>query len=172
MKIIGQKVIIKSTEEEDLKYIQSLWKNKEVMKWVGYPDGLNVTIEKLKKWLNKIDRSRLRKSFVVSELASNSFCGELFYEIDREYNRAGLDVKFLPEAQGKGLGTEAFNILIKYIFENELDVEAVWTEPAQNNIHARKVYEHCGLKISRQPVYMVHRELYMELTRDNWKAIR
>lgn len=171
MKIVGQKVIIKSTEEEDLKDIQNLWNNGEVMKWIGYPNGLNVSVVKLKKWLEKINKSSIRKSFVVSELTTKSFCGELFYEIDKEYNRAGLDVKFLPEAQGRGLGTESFKLLIKYIFENEPTVEAVWTEPAPNNIHAKKVYEHCGLKQSKQPVYMEHRELYMELTRENWQAI-
>lgn len=172
MKIVGQKVIIKSTEEEDLNHIKSLWSNGEVMKWIGYPDGLRVSVEKLKKWLNKIDKSSFRKSFVVFEITGEAFCGELFYEIDKEYNRAGLDVKFLPEAQGRGLGTESFKLLIKYIFENEPTVEAVWTEPAQNNIHAKKVYEHCGLKQSKQPVYMEHRELYMELTRQNWEAIK
>lgn len=171
IKITGQKVIIKPTEEEDLKHIQHLWGTAEVMKWFGYPDGLQVSVEKLAKWLAKIDKSSIRKSFVVFELSTGDFCGELFYEIDKEYKRAGLDVKFFPEAQGRGLGTESFKLLIRYIFENEPLVEAVWTIPSPSNIHAKKVYEHCGLKQSKQPVYMEHRDLYMELTRDNWKSL-
>lgn len=171
MDIISARVIIKTTKEEDLKYFQLLWNNREVMKWVGYPEGLNVTIDKLKKWLEKINKSSMRKSFVVFQ-ADNSFCGELFYEIDKKHQRAGLDIKFLPEAQGKGLGTESLKLLIKYIFENEIDVKYVWTEPSPKNNHARKVYEHCGLKEKSRPLDLEHGLSYWELSKNDWERLK
>ena len=115
MKITGTKFIIKSTEREDLENIQMLWNNGEVMKWVGLPSGCNITIDKLENWFKGVQQSKGTRHFVVlhEELG---FCGEVYYGMKPEYKRAGLDIKFLPISQGKGLATEALQLLINYVF--------------------------------------------------------
>ena len=59
MEIRGERVILKVTEQEDLNNIMALWNNREVMTWVGFPDGLNITMEELEDWFNYIENSEL-----------------------------------------------------------------------------------------------------------------
>ena len=79
----------------------------------------------------------------IIEVRSNLFCGELFYIKNLEHRRAGLDIKFLPESQGKGLTTEALKLFIDFIFRTEEQIDAVWTEPSKDNVAARGLYARC-----------------------------
>jgi len=168
MIIKGNKIVIKTTKKEDLKLIQELWNNGEVMKWVGFPKGLNKSIDDVKKWWKNLQNNNLAKHFVVFT-RDNEFCGEVFYKKDPDNNRAGLDIKFLPNTQGKGLATESLELLINYIFANEDEIDAVWTEPSEENKAARNLYSRCGLEPKPRPNDMEHAETYWELERKNWK---
>lgn len=44
-KLLTTHVNIKETKEEDLKNTLLLWSNGEVMKFVGFPNGLGITTE-------------------------------------------------------------------------------------------------------------------------------
>jgi len=134
------------------------------MKWVGFPDGLNQTINDVKKWWEKIQKSDQAHHFVIFT-KDNEFCGELFYKKDPKNKRAGLDIKLLPKMQGRGLATESLQLLISYIFKNEPQIEAVWTEPSEENSAARKLYSRCGLKSKERPADMEPAESYWELVR-------
>jgi hypothetical protein len=39
--IKGDRIIIKSVDKDDLENIKKLWNNDKILKWVGFPDGLN-----------------------------------------------------------------------------------------------------------------------------------
>ena len=54
MIIKGDRIIIKSTEVDNLENIRNLWNNGEIMKWVGFPAGLNQSIKDVQKWWKKI----------------------------------------------------------------------------------------------------------------------
>ncbi|MEW8995526.1 hypothetical protein [Clostridium sp.] len=45
----GEITIIETTER-DLENIMSLWNNGEVMFFVGFPDGIGITLDQLKGW--------------------------------------------------------------------------------------------------------------------------
>lgn len=168
MTIEGKRIIIKETEREDLENIKVLWNDGEVMKWVGFPAGLNQTIDDVKKWWEKIQKSGQAHHFVVFT-KDNEFCGELFYKKDSKHNRAGLDIKLLPELQGRGLAVESLQLLINYVFKNEPKVEAVWTEPSEENVAARKLYSRCKLTSKERPSDMKPAASYWELTRKDWE---
>ncbi len=93
-----------------------------------------------------------------------------FYRKDLEHKRAGLDIKFLPEAQGQGLATEALQLIIDYIFKNEDNIEAVWTEPSEENRAARNLYARAGLAKER-PADLKPGRPYWELSREDWQAL-
>lgn len=73
------------------------------------------------------------------------FCGELFYRMEPEHKRAELDVKLIPEAQGRGIATAGLSWLIERIFAGEPEIDAVWTEPIPQNTASRALYARCGL---------------------------
>lgn len=168
MVIKGDRIIIKSTEKNDLESIKKLWNNGEVMKWVGFPAGLNQSIKDMQVWWKKIKENNNTHHFVVFT-KNDKFCGELYYKKEPKYNRAGLDIKFLPKLQGKGLATEALQLLINHIFNNEPEVNTLWTEPSKENVAARKLYSRCFLSSKERPKDMETAESYWELSRKEWQ---
>ncbi|HMA60825.1 MAG TPA: hypothetical protein VKN64_11110 [Halanaerobiales bacterium] len=65
MAIKGKRIIIKQTIREDLENIKCLWNNVEVMKWVGFPAGIDQNINDLKEWWEKIQQNEKTHHFVV-----------------------------------------------------------------------------------------------------------
>lgn len=165
MEIRGEKVTIRQTTESDLSDIKKLWNDGRVMKWVGFPDGLGYDEKKLKAWFERLQADSHRHHFVV-RASEIGFCGEVYYEVDKAHQRAALDIKFVPEAQGQGLATDAFKTLIKFVFESEPEAEAVWTEPYEENAASQKLYARCGLTPKPRPADMEPGPLYWELRRE------
>ena len=48
---------VERTRKADLAELQRLWDDPEVMRWVGYPQGLAHDSETLRRWLARIDES-------------------------------------------------------------------------------------------------------------------
>lgn len=170
MQITGEKVKIKETDNNDLKDLQRLWNNGEVMKSVGFPDGLNQTFAEMMLWFKSIQETDKANHYIILN-KDNDFCGELFYRKDLEHKRAALDIKLLPEAQDKGLAAEALELFIDYIFKNKENIETVWTEPAEENKAARRLYSRVGLKEKKKPDDIGAEVPYWELTRTDWQAL-
>ena len=88
------------------------------MKCVGFPEGLGYERDKVEKWFAKVEADPSRYHFVVIPLEAGFF-GETYFSIDRDHNRASLDIKLIPQAQGQGLATDALSPLIQHVFEVE-----------------------------------------------------
>jgi len=163
--IFGKKVMIRKTTEKDLLDLMNLWNDERVMKYVGHPNGLRFDLKKTRKWFKKLQRETNRHHFVVYD-NDIVFCGEVYYEIDEKHKRAGLDIKFRPEAQGKGLASDALSMLIEFIFKSRPDLKAVWTEPAKENRAAQNLYRRCGLEPQSRPKDLEGDGLYWERKKD------
>jgi RimJ/RimL family protein N-acetyltransferase len=144
------RLTIRATTERDLPDLERLWNDGRVMRWVGFPDGLGHDDESLRAWYEWLRAGTRRQHFVVHD-RDVGFCGELFYAVDASHRRAGLDVKLVPEAQGRGFATAALSWLIDRVFEAEPDVDAVWTEPWPANSASRALYARCGLTETARP---------------------
>ena len=160
----GDRVTIRPTTEGDLRDLMGLWNDGRVMRWVGFPDGLGYDSEKIHAWYERIQSNPECHHFVV-RAGDVGFCGEVYYAVDRTHRRAGLDIKFRPEAQGHGLATDALTALIDLVFGAEPDVDAVWTEPSEENIAAQKLYARCGLAPRPRPPDLGSGESYWERRR-------
>ena len=51
-------VEIKETTIEDIKNVQSLWADGDVMRFVGFPNGLHNSDEEMESWLQWIESRR------------------------------------------------------------------------------------------------------------------
>jgi|Deesub1362A_J573_1020465.scaffolds.fasta_scaffold03968_2 RimJ/RimL family protein N-acetyltransferase len=169
LEIRGNMVILRKTSEGDFPNLITLWNDGRVMKWVGFPNGLGYDLKKIRDWFSRLQADPDRHHFVV-HAEGVGFCGEAYYAVDKIHKRAGLDIKFRPEAQGQGLATDALKILIRFVFETEPDVEEVWTEPSEENIAARRLYERCGLKPMSRPPDMEQGPSYWVLQREDWAS--
>ena len=158
-------ITLRSTTESDLPGLLALWNDGRVMQWVGFPDGLRYDYPKVTRWFQQLQTNPHRHHFVVQS-DTLGFCGEAYYQVDSLHRRAGLDIKLIPQAQGQGSATKALGILIRRVFDTEPEVEAVWTEPAENNVAARRLYARCGLQPAARPKDMKPLDSYWELRRE------
>lgn len=160
-------ISIRETSEEDLKNLKALWADGDVMKFVGFPDGLHETDESMMKWLNRISSARpLVNHYSIFE--GSAFCGETFYSIDKEHGScASLDIKLFRFARGKGIATKALSYAIENAFRN--GAEKVWVDPNPENIKAIALYDRLGFVRKPLPNYLIDDEsttaIYMELSK-------
>ncbi len=165
--IPGRRVLLLSTQEADLPALLRLWNDGAVMRWVGFPDGLGYDLERMQEWLRRLRADRDRHHFTVYA-GDGMFCGEAYGAVDRERRRASLDIKFVPEAWGKGRSRDALQALIDWIFRARIEADTVWVEPWPDNLAARTLYYSCGLRSTSRPADLPEGPSYWELTRDAW----
>ena len=111
-------ITIRETTLQDIPDVKKLWADPDVMKYVGFPGGLQQTDEEMAQWFQWIEASRpLVNHYSIFE--DTVYCGETFYSIDREHDgSAALDIKLLPSARGRGIATKALSFAIDEAFKH------------------------------------------------------
>lgn len=156
------------TSETDLENIASLWNDGDVMKYVGFPNGLGVTVEYLRnKWLPyvNINDSRRHYSIYHKEIG---YCGESYYSV-KEDGITALDIKLFSKARGKGIAYIAFKYAIDQAFRKG-NASIVHVDPDKRNVKALTLYKKLGFIERPHPDDEVGKtHFYLELSRNNWK---
>jgi RimJ/RimL family protein N-acetyltransferase len=164
------RIIIKETSKEDLLNIMSLWNNGEVMSFVGYPQGLGMTLPKLMDWLTWAISKPNRCHYSIYH-DETGYCGETFYQVDEIYETAALDIKLLPEAQGRGIAEYALRFAIENAFLQG-KAKRVFVDPHPDNSKAWKLYRKLGFSSKTRPEYLQEWDTYLELSREDWENLR
>ena len=156
---------IKETGAEDVKNIQRLWADGDVMRFVGFPDGLRQSDREMKQWYDYIASKRPDTNH-YSIYDDGVFCGEAFYRIDRSHEKgAELDIKLFRYARGKGIAGKALSHAITEAFAN--GAEKVWVDPDRRNAKAIALYKRLGFSERPFPEYLLSSSMtgyvYMEL---------
>lgn len=162
---------IKETTIEDLKNVQRLWADGDVMRFVGFPDGLHKTEESMQRWFWWILTKRpTLNEFSIFE--NGEYCGEAFYKIDKENNNSAvLDIKLFRFGRGCGIATKALSHAIEEAYKN--GAETVWVDPDMNNVKAIALFENLGFERKDMPEHVIAvyggtiTNIYMEL-RKKW----
>lgn len=157
---------IRETRTEDLKNVQRLWADGDVMCFVGYPNGLHETDDAMQKWIRWIKSSRPSVNH-YSIFEDGTYCGEAFYEIDKSHdNSAAMDIKLFDFARGRGIATKALSYAVNEAFKN--GAKNVWVDPVPEKIKAIKLYERLGFTRKNKPAHLTLQSqtpssIYMEL---------
>ena len=160
---------IRETTLEDLKNVQRLWGDGEVMRFVGFPEGLHETDEDLRAWIERLSAARPRVNH-WSIYEDGVYCGETNYSIDEQTRSASLDVKLFAAARGRGIATKALTHAIREAFRN--GAETVWVDPAPENARAIALYRRLGFTQKDMPAHVIAQgedpetNLYFELHRN------
>ncbi len=156
---------IKETTVKDINNVQRLWADGDVMRFVGFPDGLHKTDEEMQDWLRRIESNRpALNHFSIFE--DGKYCGESFYKIDAEHQSAALDIKLFGFARGRGIAAAGLSYAIEEAFRN--GAETVWVDPNPENLKAIALYEKLGFQKKEFPKYLIseneeQNSIYMEL---------
>ncbi|MBE0685257.1 MAG: GNAT family N-acetyltransferase [Anaerolineaceae bacterium] len=164
------KIIIKETSKEDLLNIMSLWNNGEVMSFVGYPHGLGITLPKLLDWLPWAISKPNRCHYSIYH-GESGFCGETFYNVESVHGTAALDIKLIPEAQGKGIAEYALRFAIEQAFLQG-KAKRVYVDPHSENLKAWNLYKKLGFVSKTRPEYLEQWDTYLEISKADWENIR
>ena len=158
---------VKETTNKDLPDVQKLWADGDVMRFVGFPEGLWKTDGEMRGWLRWIEAGRPERNH-YSIFEDGNYCGEAFYRIDPEHRSAALDIKLFAFARGRGVGTAGLSHAIREAFRN--GAERVWVDPNPENVKAIALYRRLGFREKDFPAYLLSgeeapRSIYMELRR-------
>jgi RimJ/RimL family protein N-acetyltransferase len=163
------KLVIKKTTADDLENILGLWNSGEVMKYVGFPEGLNYDMDQMKKWLDYINENSNSRHYSIYE-AELGYCGETFYEVDSMHDVAALDIKLLPQAQGRNIAYSALKNTIRTVFGQNL-ASKVYVDPHPDNQKAWKLYARLGFKDVPRPLYLEPFPTYLELNKSDFERL-
>lgn len=156
---------IKETTVKDINNVQRLWADGDVMRFVGFPDGLHKTDEEMQDWLRRIESNRpALNHFSIFE--DGKYCGESFYKIDAEHQSAALDIKLFGFARGRGIAAAGLSYAIEEAFRN--GAETVWVDPNPENLKAIALYKKLSFQKKEFPKYLIseneeQNSIYMEL---------
>lgn len=163
-------ITIRETQKADISKVQALWENGEVMKFVGFPDGLHQSDEEMQKWYAWIEESRPNINHYCI-FHDDTYCGETFYKIDPEHqNHASMDIKLFPFARGKGIAAIGLSYAIQEAFRH--GAAAVWVDPDPKNQKAIALYKRLGFVEKPLPDHLRYdgfEQVYFELTRAVWQ---
>lgn len=157
---------IRETSKDDLKNIQGLWADKEVMAHVGIPEGIRMSDDDMDKWLESVASSRPNSNH-YSIYSNNKYCGEVHYRIDTMHNKvADLGIKLYSFARGCGIANEALSFVINEAYKN--GAKDIYVVPNPRNKRAIIFYEKLGFEHKDAPDFIVGRfpqfdDYYMEL---------
>lgn len=164
-------VILRRTAPGDLQDLLQLWNDGEVMKHVGFPDGIGYDLTRMQRWLERLEASETRHHYVIVH-PTIGFCGETYYSADMAHGRAELDIKLAVAARSRGIATMALTQLISIVFETERTIESVWVEPRDENAAAHRLYRRCGLCPKDRPEDLGPGPSYWERRRhDAWATL-
>ncbi len=162
-------ITISETKETNLKSVQALWSDGDVMHFVGFPNGLHQSDEDIKDWYVWIESARPNTNHYCI-FDGNTYCGECFYRIDFEHDHhASLDIKLYPFARGKGIAAQGLSYAIAEAFKH--GANAVWVDPHPKNAKAIALYKRLGFVEKSVPEHLrdeEYEQLYFELTREQF----
>ncbi|MEK5481682.1 GNAT family N-acetyltransferase [Viridibacillus sp. FSL R5-0888] len=105
----------------------------------------NFTLNQIKAHINNVNNDSSRYDFAICLKNNDQMIGELsIFEIDEENNKAGFRISMSSiELTGKGYGTEAIIIVLRFVFE-ELKLNRLQLEVFSHNLRGIRVYEKVG----------------------------
>jgi RimJ/RimL family protein N-acetyltransferase len=139
----GELVLLRPFEESD---IPAAWE------MVNEPEGNDLTatteaftFEQIEAWYRGREGQDERLDLAVVERATGEFAGEV---VLNAYDEAARSCSFRvslrgPDWFGRGLGTEATNLIVEYGFAR-LGLERITLEVLARNPRARRAYEKAG----------------------------
>jgi len=150
--LAGKQVVLRPTRERDLPFLQTLWNDGEVMRYVGFPQGLGIDEQGMREWFEGLERHRGQDlEHWIVENEGGEPIGEAFYKAEREYysyqqgeKMAQIDLKLARRFWGRGYATDALRTLIHYLLAKGF--EEVVVSPNLANKAALKPYKRLGFE--------------------------
>lgn len=139
-----ERLVIRVATVADVDLFYDLWTNPQVMKNVGFPQGLRITRSELKQRLqNQGSETEFERMLVIELKATGQTIGECMMHRPNQEGIAEPDVKLMPTFWGSKYGVEVWRRLLAYMFTHT-DCDAVQATPNVENVASIKMQEAVG----------------------------
>ncbi|WP_148587797.1 GNAT family N-acetyltransferase [Streptomyces sp. WAC01526] len=134
------------------------------------------TLAELEAWCAGSAERADRLDLAIEDRESGDFLGELaLSQIDPPNAHGSFRIALVPEATGRGVGSEATRLLLGHAFDR-VGLHRVQLEVYDYNPRARRAYEKCGFEVEgrmREALFWDgawHDVLVMAVLRTGWGA--
>ncbi|TVX99904.1 GNAT family N-acetyltransferase [Cohnella terricola] len=143
MNLESERVYLRKLEETDAPIMLANTTDKEIRYMTGTKPSF--TLEQILAHINNINNDSSRYDFAICLKDDDQMIGELsIFDIDEEDRKAGFRVSMSSiELTGKGYGTEAIKIVLRFVFE-ELKLNRLQLEVFSHNLRGIRAYEKVG----------------------------
>ncbi len=139
-----ERLSIRTAGKDDAKILFDLWTDPRVMTNVGYPQGLDITLQEIEERTGAQDPTSEFGKYLMAQLrAGGPTIGECKMNLPDEEGISRTDVKLLPAYWGHKYGVEIKQALVDYLFLHT-SCEAVEGTPNVDNIASIKMQEAVG----------------------------
>lgn len=155
MELKTDRIYLRSLEESDAQKILTTTENQEIRYITGTKGSF--TLEQIQQHIRHSKEDTSRYDFAICLNENSQMIGELsILEIDEDSRKAGFRISMNAiELTGKGLGTEATQLILKFVFE-ELKLNRLQLEVFSHNNRGIRAYEKLGFKkegVLRESLY-------------------
>ncbi len=175
--LFGQNIYLRGLELTDLPEIMKYWNNQELKQFLNATTPHSAQEEE--EWIRKTWEERKNgESYVYGIVLTDSdiYIGNVEVRIKDPISRRGnLGIAiFNPVYWGKGFGTEAIEVMLKYAFTT-LNLHSAELEVFSNNPRAQRCYEKCGFQksgVRREALFVngEYRDIFLlDITKEEWK---
>ena len=172
-----KRLIIRTATKDDAVFIADLWNNPQVMKYVGFPDGIDTTPQKIAAVIKK-EKHTLFDCILIITLKDGTPIGNTAIGSIDEKGITETDMKIAPLYWGESYGKETKQGLVNYIFSHT-DAQIVQATPNKHNIASIKMQEYVGAQPVNEDIFTFPEDMkeytisipYItyHLTREDWK---
>ncbi len=139
-----ERLLIRTAEKDDAKILFDLWTDPRVMTNVGYPQGLEITLQEIEERTIAQDTTSEFGKYLMAQLrAGGATIGECKMDLPDQQGISRTDVKLLPAYWDHKYGVEIKQALVDYLFLHT-GCEAVEGTPNVDNIASIKMQEAVG----------------------------
>lgn len=163
-------IFIRETKEKDLDPLMELWNTPNVMKYVGFPKGLQTTKEEMISWFERIQTKENTRHFSIID-RNEGYMGETYYSFTKSDEPGILDIKLFEKGRGKHIASLALSFTIDQLFKNT-EAFSACVDPHEDNISAIHLYHKLGFVDQYPFEYQGEQHIYMVLAKADWRKSR
>jgi len=174
----GQKVRLREYRKEDIEKALHYMNDSETKRFLSPGIPYLYTLEDERKWFENISAAKDIYNFAIETLEDEKYIGGCgLNSIDWKNSVAVVGI-FIGDKKywGKGYGTDAMKVLIKFVFE-QMNIHKVKLNVYSFNERAIRSYEKCGFKVEgvlRQEIFRDGRyydEMIMGLMKEEYYTL-
>lgn len=173
----GEKVKLRAYRKEDVESACNFMNDFETRRLMSTLIPYPFLMEQEQKWYEGLQNTKESYSFAIEDKETDKYIGGCGINKVDWINRVATVGIFIGDKNywGKGFGTDAMKVLIRFIFE-QMNMNKIKLNVFSFNERAKKCYEKCGFQVEgtlRQELFRdgkYYDEYIMSVLFEEWKT--